>query len=1176
MAIDESSCVSPFIFDGRTTYGCVRDSTDKEKSWCSLTSNYDRDTKWTHCSQQNNAVKRVLSSPRYRIHTQGSTVVSPVVRGVGRTMKFVAPRRLQPVVLRGRMMLPGTIRGIERRKGGGFVVTRRRNPLRVVIRRNNNNNNNAKAIPVMGTKLIGKTNKVFQESVGKINNAQPFGRNVEGDGKFTSDGTAMFSKLKKQSLKKTGDLTNRVVNGVKSLFASQSKVAKVGKGLTLKKLGGGRNKPFTILRIRKSRPTNSEERQGVKQMKKRKQRIISDAKNVNIIIINNDKNGDINLNDIEKSLAEIPEDEDEEKLIEEKGAMSMGSQDATGMGVLELEGKDSMNRYKKLPSGEEISEKNTSKNEDVTTSVTDGEKKVKPSGTESGEVKLVDKIDENTAIPLHVSSEKDNMDISGDTSAGATITYHGDKDPKDTESSPSLTYRVTPEKPSDVESIGLLTGSSDSDQDNQETISPLTVLQDSGNSGAIDGPDVTDPRLTEDIDKNNSDFTVNYPTSADTANETNPQNSERFDGKDNKNKDTTLTTEVKGKDNDGIHESSDQSPSEDIEAINNPLTDTEAPSPAAVESSSNAVDSAVPFVEIVSPSTNETNAENSTIDPTQVAQSLSETEAVLDSEGDLTKISGKDVKLSDSSDSNVPHYVSNENYADNKNDNKETNENTKIGKYAPPLSTPDDSPDGKVLNPDDITPKGAHTALNKSISDILNSTNMVNSSVTVGEEENVKIEPLKLDKQKQMHRMEKQKKNDEREEAKQEKEAEKVGNPEQPSAARLSENVNDLELNDDDNNEMNPVKYQSSDSSLSSAEDGSVSSSANESPTGDPAVSIDAKQTQTDTNDSKIEEMSSSSDGNQTGQIQNNVKDKENSVKATKSGSSEFTSSKEILKEQDDGDIAKVLNEISSTLNQSAKDSTTTGEIVAGMTGQNDKSSSPNIKAASGAGRNTTTTTNNSDNNNKNSSSDEGGISPEPQPGTEVTELSPSLLKPGPLPAASHINGQTNMSYAPESLVVLTWGGNGEGAKCNFPFIYNGETYFNCITVGHDKPWCSTTASYDRSPRWGYCDQESSATVDTDVGVGVKKNDTSAAKQPTTEGHINVDLIVTDAEALGKTMTFGGNAGGRRCVLPFIYDGEAHTQCIPKRDGKSWCAVTHSYDVSPLWGNCCDGEKYKC
>eukprot|EP00795_Rhopilema_esculentum_P012586 gene12586-3287_t len=52
---------------------------------------------------------------------------------------------------------------------------------------------------------------------------------------------------------------------------------------------------------------------------------------------------------------------------------------------------------------------------------------------------------------------------------------------------------------------------------------------------------------------------------------------------------------------------------------------------------------------------------------------------------------------------------------------------------------------------------------------------------------------------------------------------------------------------------------------------------------------------------------------------------------------------------------------------------------------------------------------------------------------------------------------------------VGTFGGNAGGAKCVFPFRYKGKMYSACTKVNHNKPWCATTANYDKDRKWGNC-----------------------------------------------------------------------------------------------------------
>ena len=54
---------------------------------------------------------------------------------------------------------------------------------------------------------------------------------------------------------------------------------------------------------------------------------------------------------------------------------------------------------------------------------------------------------------------------------------------------------------------------------------------------------------------------------------------------------------------------------------------------------------------------------------------------------------------------------------------------------------------------------------------------------------------------------------------------------------------------------------------------------------------------------------------------------------------------------------------------------------------------------------------------------------------------------------------------------IITFGGNGDGATCHFPFVYKGETYDECTKVGSfpSKLWCATTENYDDDKLWGKC-----------------------------------------------------------------------------------------------------------
>ena len=61
---------------------------------------------------------------------------------------------------------------------------------------------------------------------------------------------------------------------------------------------------------------------------------------------------------------------------------------------------------------------------------------------------------------------------------------------------------------------------------------------------------------------------------------------------------------------------------------------------------------------------------------------------------------------------------------------------------------------------------------------------------------------------------------------------------------------------------------------------------------------------------------------------------------------------------------------------------------------------------------------------------------------------------------------------------MRTYGGNGGGECCSFPFIYKGKRYNECTSVDAarfgliDLPWCAVTPSYDQDHKRGICIKE--------------------------------------------------------------------------------------------------------
>uniref|UniRef100_A0A8C6ETH6 Fibronectin type-II domain-containing protein n=1 Tax=Marmota marmota marmota TaxID=9994 RepID=A0A8C6ETH6_MARMA len=68
-ASDPPKCTFPFTFKERTFENCTKDDYVLDRSWCSLTSNYNTDRKWKQCPLCSKAVRKggigVFSNPQH-------------------------------------------------------------------------------------------------------------------------------------------------------------------------------------------------------------------------------------------------------------------------------------------------------------------------------------------------------------------------------------------------------------------------------------------------------------------------------------------------------------------------------------------------------------------------------------------------------------------------------------------------------------------------------------------------------------------------------------------------------------------------------------------------------------------------------------------------------------------------------------------------------------------------------------------------------------------------------------------------------------------------------------------------------------------------------------------------------------------------------------------------------
>lgn len=73
---------------------------------------------------------------------------------------------------------------------------------------------------------------------------------------------------------------------------------------------------------------------------------------------------------------------------------------------------------------------------------------------------------------------------------------------------------------------------------------------------------------------------------------------------------------------------------------------------------------------------------------------------------------------------------------------------------------------------------------------------------------------------------------------------------------------------------------------------------------------------------------------------------------------------------------------------------------------------------------------------------------------------------------ALHGECLTNPSYmrnsCPRSCGICTFGGNGRGRACTFPFFFKNRLVYDCMSF-NKKKWCAVTVNYNKDKRWGYC-----------------------------------------------------------------------------------------------------------
>uniref|UniRef100_A0A8C4SIC9 Matrix metallopeptidase 9 n=1 Tax=Erpetoichthys calabaricus TaxID=27687 RepID=A0A8C4SIC9_ERPCA len=156
-----------------------------------------------------------------------------------------------------------------------------------------------------------------------------------------------------------------------------------------------------------------------------------------------------------------------------------------------------------------------------------------------------------------------------------------------------------------------------------------------------------------------------------------------------------------------------------------------------------------------------------------------------------------------------------------------------------------------------------------------------------------------------------------------------------------------------------------------------------------------------------------------------------------------------------------------------------------------------------------------------------------------------------------------------------------------FPFTFNGKSYSTCTTEGRDDqlPWCSTTADFDKDKKYGFCPSEllytygGNSNGDKCVFPFVFLGETY--DKCTTEGRTDGYRWCATTSNFDKDMKYGfcpnravigGNSEGEPCEFPFTFLGKKYYSCTSegRSDQKLWCATTSNYDKDQKWGFCPD------
>uniref|UniRef100_A0A8C3SKI9 Fibronectin type-II domain-containing protein n=1 Tax=Chelydra serpentina TaxID=8475 RepID=A0A8C3SKI9_CHESE len=152
------------------------------------------------------------------------------------------------------------------------------------------------------------------------------------------------------------------------------------------------------------------------------------------------------------------------------------------------------------------------------------------------------------------------------------------------------------------------------------------------------------------------------------------------------------------------------------------------------------------------------------------------------------------------------------------------------------------------------------------------------------------------------------------------------------------------------------------------------------------------------------------------------------------------------------------------------------------------------------------------------------------------------------------------------------WGlGLREGEPCKFPFSYKGRKYTACTMDDRKRPWCATTRNYEADHKWRYCGT-SSPCIFPFIYKGKTYHSCTAVDDQMGRPWCATTPNYDKDQLRRFCLTYGGNSNGQRCTFPFIYKKQLFHSCTNAGDkmGHFWCATTYNYDQDKLWSYCPD------